>query len=186
MILSDAAKIYWGLAEVLKAYLGSEEIWSSEIPSIITPIMTADNAPSPVVVSASSEDTQVYLAFNQSLVGDPWYSGDWAHSKWIEIDLGVGQLGSISYYKLTSSGNNDQYPGMPAAWEVQGKVLIGDEWTPVDTRSGQVTWGNVETRTYTLSSPSANYRYFKLDLTTKEDSAYGWQILEIELWGTHN
>lgn len=150
----------------------------------ITPVMTANNAPSPVVVSASNEGSgnEVYRAFDHNGAGEPWYYGGTDAPQFFKVDLGSGNARQISSYTLTSNGNNTTYPGMSTAWMTKGSNVDDiDTAITLDTRSAEWSWDDAEMRTYELAATSAAYRYFWLYMTAKEAGDYGWQIAEFEL-----
>jgi len=150
----------------------------------ITPLMTSNTAPSPVVVSAGNETSPnnlTFQAFNQSESGDPWYWNSTA-ATWIKVDLGEGNKAWVSSYTITSNSNNANYPGAPRTFELTGS---NDDltWESLDRRLNETSWGNSEMRTYDVSIVEKAYRYFKLFLSVHEASGYGWMISELELIG---
>lgn len=150
----------------------------------LIPTMTANDEPSPVVVSASSESGgAVFNAFDDVTNNWWWLSGnDGTEPQWIKMDLGSGNSASVNSYYMTSSFNNATYPGMPKDWTLEGSN-DDSNWTVIDTRADQTSWGNSATRTFTLASDSSYYRYLKFNMTHKEVSGYGWQIYRIQLIG---
>src|SRR3954463_15272344 len=117
--------------------------------------MTADNAPSPYVASAS-QTRSTYHAYNAfsptGLSGfNPWVTDSQATSAapvYLEIDIGAAWV--LASYALESSASG--FASMMAtAWKLQGS---NDDlrWTDLDSRTGQTAWGIFETRTYTPSA----------------------------------
>jgi len=145
-----------------------------------TPEMTANDAPSPFVVSVSNHtDTyDAWYLFDRS--SDGWYYGSADVPQWIKIDVGEGNSISIIKYVLTSQPNNSSYPGMPTEWTLSGSN-DDSNWTSIDSKTGVAGWGNSETREYEVSPASASYRYIKLNMTVKEDGPYGWQMSEFNI-----
>jgi hypothetical protein len=154
----------------------------------ITPKMTANNAPSPVVIAASSEYNSTYKAFKAF---DQTYhiSGSDYQSTWINlvsaslphyltVDLGSGNSKSIDSYTVTAYGGNF----CPKNFKVYGSN-DGLTWTELDSRTNETSWGSYEMRTYTLASPSASYRYFKFEISAVV-SGNQLDIYEMELLET--
>ena len=150
----------------------------------ITPAMTADNAPTPVVITESgyTPGSSGWYAFNH-VSGAPWYYNDPYNPQWLDVDLGLGNSSAITSYTLTSADNNASYPGMPVTWVLKGSN-VDNAWITadvLDTQTSVAGWGNAEMRTYALSVESAAYRYFRIEMSVKESGGFGWQVAEIEL-----
>lgn len=133
--------------------------------SDVSPTMTSNTAPSPYVISASSEDVSGNLgpawraSDNSVASGFGWRATTGAGSWW-KIDFGSST--SVGSYTITS--RTDTAANQPTAWTLQGSATgsFSGEQTTVDTQSG-ITWsgGAGEAKTFTLSG-SANYRYYRL------------------------
>lgn len=149
--------------------------------------MTADNAPSPAVVSASNYTAPYnpWKAFKQTGASDPWfYSGNDA-PQWIKLDLGEGNATAANRYTLTCPNNNYDYPGMPLTWVLEGSNN-DSTWATLDTREEftGTPWQNIGSATMMWSfffNNSTAYRYYRWTFNSKETGAYGWKIDEIEL-----
>jgi hypothetical protein len=147
--------------------------------------MQDNSTPSPNVVSCSNFTSpyDAWRAWDEDQ-GNPWYYNSTSAPQWLKYDFGNGNARIITNYDLKSNTNNASYPGMPTAWNLQGSNNDAD-WDTLDSRSGASAWGNSETRNFTFNNETA-YRYYKLNLTTKEGGANGWQLDEIRLYGPIN
>ena len=148
----------------------------------IVPLMTANDSPSPVVVSSTGvySGYEIYKAFTQSPVANWWYSGGSSNQE-IIIDLGVGGAKAIDSYTMTSIFNCASYPSAPGSFLLLGSV-DSVSWVQLDSQSDLSLWVNLEMRTFVLSEASSEYRYFKFVLTGPGGSSY-YQLAAIELIG---
>lgn len=73
----------------------------------------------------------------------------------VSYDLGAGVSASAAKYTLTFA-----YNLYASAWTFEGSN-DNSNWTTLDTRTGQTTWVWNSAKSYTLSSISAAYRYFR-------------------------
>ena len=148
-----------------------------------TPVMTSNNAPGPVVVSARSEvvaDGQTYSAFrafNQTSADykDAWGSGA-APSSGTPQNLMVdfGQPVCINRYAMQQRNNDTN--GFPADWKLQGSNTDNNlnndtNWDDLDTRSSvsapaQAAWWPSGTgTTFTNFINNRSYRYYRIRIT---------------------
>lgn len=129
----------------------------------ITPVMTANNAPSPYVVSASSEFSSTYAPW-KAVDGDSSTHG-WVGTAipgWWQIDWGAAAY--VSSYTVVGGLSDAGYS--PKDWTLLGSdtgAFAGEE-TTLDTQSGQTAWGLGEARNFTVSNPGA-YRYLRFKAT---------------------
>jgi F5/8 type C domain len=141
------------------------------MPTLISPNnMTADNAPSPYVASASSEYSgeAAWEAFDGVLTN--YWLGSSGLPAWLEIDLGTAQVVG-SYSIQADSVNPLPLAAMPAAWTLQGSN-DGTTWNIVDAQEGQPAWASSELRTFTCHVETAAYRYFRVYITDTPNGTY--------------
>ena len=128
------------------------------------PEMTAHNAPTPYVVTASSEyDSryQAYMAFNsqQGDAGYCWHSKGNEPIIWLQIDYGSPV--KINAFRLrarsTYSGWANQ---MPTSFKLQGSN-DGVNFTTIKEYSG-IAYGGTKYETEFLLDNDVEYRYYKL------------------------
>jgi hypothetical protein len=155
-------------------------------PGCVSPKMTSATAPSPYVVTESAYSGGQYgwLVFKQLGNANPWWYNSTASPQWIKLDVGEGNSLTINGYTMTSNSNNQNYPGMPRTWQLEGSDNDSD-WDMIDDFSSPLpnACENSSTRRFILSS-SFTYRYFRFTFITKDDGPNGWQIDEIELINT--
>ncbi len=149
--------------------------------------MTADNAPSPYVASASQTRSgyHPYFAFSPfGLSGfNPWVTDTVASPgtpAYLEIDIGAAWV--LSSYAFGSvQGASAVY--MVSEWLLQGSN-DGSAWTTLDSRTAQTGWGDFEIRTYTPAPITAAYRYYRGYFTGNNGSGSNTAIGQVYLYGT--
>jgi hypothetical protein len=155
-------------------------------PNCVSPKMTAADAPSPNVVTVSGYSGSQYgwLVFKQLGNANPWWLNSTATPQWIQLDTGEGNSLTINAYSMTSNNNNQNYPGMPRTWLLEGSNN-GTNWFTIDDFSSPLpdACESASTRRFLLST-SFTYRFFRFTFTLKDSGANGWQIDEIELINT--
>lgn len=128
----------------------------------ITPVMTANNAPSPYVASASSEYNATYAAwkaFDHS-VGNIslWDAGFNVTTGWLKFDFNLNTIvRSYSMYAYTGYQNYH-----PTAWTFEGSN-DNSNWTTLDTRSG-ISWSAEELKTFSFINETT-YRYYRINVS---------------------
>ncbi len=143
--------------------------------------MTSDTAPPPYVMLVDSgEYFPAYHMFD-GLTGvsdTPFVY--LSPSGTVGIDLGAGNCKSLYSYSLT---NNDAAYAVrvPKDWTFQGSNTLSG-WTTLDTVTGQTAWGTGENRSFTLSIPSAAFRYFRINWSANNGGGES-QIAEMTLVG---
>jgi hypothetical protein len=147
--------------------------------------MTADNAPSPFVVthSASSEpDTnwRSWYPFDAYIGSSPVGGMGWllnpAKAAWIQIDLGSSQ--TIGSYRIYSTSHN----ACPRDWTLEGSdtgAFAGEE-TVIDTRVDIANWGADKYIENDFPVTSA-FRYYRINITDWNGTYIG--IGQIQLYG---
>lgn len=155
-------------------YFGGDGEVTFAVPDInieyndITPVMTSNNTPAPYIVTSSSvsTDQQPYRAFNGT-VNSP--NDSWAASTvacWLKVDF--GKTVSVTKFALTGIHTNTQY-------NVKDFKLYGsnndETYDIIYEANNQIDWKSSEYREYILSS-TAQYRYFKIEITSNNGAAY--------------
>jgi len=134
----------------------------------VTAEMTALNAPSPNVVSASSAYTTYYAwyAFNHST--DGWWTTTASGTPWwIKYDFGSALYAVVKYTFTVSAAYATEGP---KDFLFQGSNNDSD-WTTLDTQTG-ITWSaEAETKTFTFSNTNA-YRYYRVYITAVQSGDY--------------
>lgn len=138
--------------------------------------LTSDTSNPPFVASVSSATVNpAWLSFN----GDA--TNGWMTAGvpcWIELDTGAGSASVLGSYAIAGgyagAGNG------PQAWTMEGSN-DGTTWVTLDSQTGQTTgWGfaggGALLQTYTIASPGAAYRYFRLNVTANN----GGSVTEID------
>jgi hypothetical protein len=145
--------------------------------------MTANNAPSPYVVAASTEFNEyfrAYRAFDGSLNGvtDPLgLYGAWIASGaggWISLDCGAGNSFLLQNYSIQVISPAYLLTRYPRIWTMEGSNN-NSTWITLDTITNQTGWGNNEIRNFTCDTVTDAYRYFRLNVSYNN----GGSILEI-------
>lgn len=154
-------------------------------PDLI-PEMTSNSTPSPYVASASSElVSPAYAAYKAmaddgSGISQVWITNE-TSSGWLKIDLGLANATAIKKYTVTSGASAlDGAERAPKDWTLQGSNNDSD-WDTLDTVTGETSWGEPETRSFTFSNDTV-YRYYKLNITDNNGNAY-LCVGEFELMG---
>lgn len=127
-----------------------------------TPAMTANNAPSPVVVSATSGSSNVHALFNRILAGSG-VSVAGGSSGEIRVDFGSGNAPVIDAYWITSVSDNTRYDDMFQQWTFQGSQ-DASTWVSLDSRDDEAGWSNTETRYYDFVNRTG-YRYYRINFS---------------------
>ncbi|MFJ8629296.1 GH92 family glycosyl hydrolase [Streptomyces sp. NPDC093568] len=92
-----------------------------------------------------------------------------APTGWVEFDLATPV--KVVTYALTSANDHDERN--PQDWTLKGST-DGENWTTLDTRTGESFSEPFQTKTYEIANP-AEYRHFRLDITKNN----GGDILQL-------
>ena len=146
--------------------------------------MTASNAPSPFVASASSAYTPdsdyAQKAFDGVVAaggtGHNWL-GTGSGTDWLEIDIGAGTSNKLGSYDIVSQ---DETSRAPKGWTMQGSN-DGTTWSTLDTQTNQTAWAVFESRLFTVTG-SAAYRYYRLNITANNGDATYTEVAELYLY----
>lgn len=96
----------------------------------------------------------------------------------IFVQFALQEACAVTGYVLGAA--NDEPTRDPADWTLYGSA-DGQEWTPLDSRSGETFSGRQETRKFTLGE-SDTYRYFRLEITANAGAPL-LQFSELRLTG---
>jgi hypothetical protein len=114
-----------------------------------TSAMTSANAPSPLVVSASSSTggDDPFMAYDDGAA--KWQAG--ASTGWIKLDLGDGAGITPTSLRLTAKAGGDVNRA-PKDFTMEGSNTgsFSGEETVLKTVTGETSWGAGEERTYTF------------------------------------
>ena len=127
-----------------------------------TPAMTANNTPSPVVVSATSGSANVYLLFNRVIAGVGAQVAGGSSGN-VKVDFGSGNAPVIDAYWITSPSNNTENNDMFQQWIIQGSQ-DDSTWVSLDSRDDEDGWGNSETRYYEFTNRTG-FRYYRVNFS---------------------
>ncbi|MFI8190102.1 GH92 family glycosyl hydrolase [Streptomyces sp. NPDC085946] len=136
--------------------------YSSGIPGGVTDRVTD--------VRASGENAGAGEVKENLVDGEP--STKWLvfeSAGWAEFDLDAPVR--VARYALTSA--NDHAERDPRDWTLKGSA-DGEEWTTLDTRSGESFAERFQTKTYDIAEPGA-YRHFRLEVAAD----HGGGILQL-------
>ncbi|MEU9559381.1 GH92 family glycosyl hydrolase [Streptomyces fumanus] len=97
-----------------------------------------------------------------------------APTGWVEFDLDAPA--GVTRYALTSA--NDHAERDPVDWTLKGSA-DGEDWTTVDTRSGQSFAERFQTRTYDLAE-KAEFRHFRLEFTRNAGAGDALQLADVQ------
>lgn len=146
--------------------------------------MTANNAPSPFVASASSyyvpEQCLPFKAFDGIInsLNLMWASDGSPFPQWISLDVGAGNQFKLANYSIRS---RVAYLGSQSlkAWKIQGSN-DNSLWTDLGEVSNEPVWGDYEKRTFSATTDVA-FRYHRILISASQSSSYV-AIVEIELF----
>ncbi len=130
--------------------------------------MYADNGPSPLVASASSEVNtlnQAWQAFDLN-PNTAWLAA--TNSGWLQIDLGAGNAVVSTSYSIQATPSGD-LTFMMTGWTFAGSNN-GSTWTTLDTETG-ISWTAQQTQTWSFTNTTA-YRYYRLTSSSNAGGIY--------------
>ena len=149
----------------------------------LTTLMTANDAPSPNVASASSAYWPAYGAFAHAVDdsdGKSWVSASGQTTGWLKFDFGSGNTHTALKYTL-SFWDGALAARAPKSWTLQGSNNDAD-WDILDTQTDVAVWSAAEMRTYIFANSTA-YRYYKLNVIANHGDSTFLIIGELELIG---
>ena len=107
-----------------------------------------------------------------------WYQRG-ANTTWVQLRLPDGARKAFGGYSITSG--NDCPHRDPTDWRVLGSD-DGEEWTTLDTRTGEKFSGRHQTRSFGIKAPRA-FRIYRLWIDKPLRAGDGIQISEFQLTG---
>lgn len=125
--------------------------------------MTANNAPSPLVASASDQQTgfETYKAFNNlNTASDTWMTNSNIVNGWIQLDLGSSMI--FNCVRITSRNGVGYVTLSPKDFEILASN-DNNTFTKLGTFNSNTAWKNYEQRAFTFSNTTA-YRYYRVDV----------------------
>ncbi|MFA5926334.1 MAG: LamG-like jellyroll fold domain-containing protein, partial [Parcubacteria group bacterium] len=99
-----------------------------------------------------------------------------ASTGWTEYDFGAGVTKTIVRYTINAVA--DSWSSTPNTWTFKGSN-DNSNWTTLDTKTNQTLSDNA-VFTYIISNTTA-YRYYKLDVTSTQNSGLGLGLREVEM-----
>jgi hypothetical protein len=146
--------------------------------------MTAANAPSPFVISNSSEwdaTLSAWHAFDDDNSVSGWHSANGVNlPHWIKIDLGTGK--QILKYAIVGFNSIRSAFGAgrsPKNWTFEGSN-DNTTWTVLNTQTNQTDWGTGEKRVYEFLNNTV-YRYYRIYITANNGDGQLCEIGQMEL-----
>lgn len=156
----------------------TEHVVTGIISTDFVPELTADNAPSPYVVSSDSifaAGLETYKAMNDNPgVESLWLSNE-TMPHWWKIDMGSSRT-VTSYSIYTSTGGSRNTQSMKT-WKLYGSANDTD-WTELDSRDLQQALG---WNSYTVQTPGS-YRYYKFICTANYNAENYTAIEELRFY----
>lgn len=117
-----------------------------------------------------------YLAFNNLPGNGAWSTGG-SSTGWIAIDIVDSALATGYLMEAPVTVNATD---MARNWTFEGSS-DGVKWAVLDTQTNQTGWSKGERRTYQITNPSGDYRWFRVNVTANNG---GWLTIgEIEIYG---
>jgi hypothetical protein len=152
--------------------------------SYATPVMTANNAPGPVVVSSDSGSRAAYLAFTQTNADtiDNWISANTSFPHGLMIDF--RQAVCINKYAIQAQNYSGSGKCVPSTWTLEASNSTSSAltdatgtngWVVLDTQTsrpdpGQSGWVTAtDTTTYFKFKNSKSYLIYRLLVTAVSD-----------------
>jgi hypothetical protein len=107
-----------------------------------------------------------------------WYAGDNVNTGWIAYQFASGVMRTVTSYSITSA--NDMPTRDPVTWQLQGSN-DGQNWTVVDSRTGESFASRFLTKSYPCATPM-DYGRYRLNVTANA-GANALQLAELVLLG---
>jgi len=144
--------------------------------------LTSDTSHSPFVISASSEfaTLQKWRAFDGGVGTGQYWIGTGGGVDYLQVDLGSGNARLLGSYAIQVN-TVPEANRAPKDFTLKGSNN-GSDWTVLDTQTSQTGWTSGQTRTFTISSPTTEYRYYRLDITANNGDATYTQVGEFYLY----
>ena len=148
----------------------------------LMPLMTANNYPSPVVITPSTEySTPLYAAFHlcDRNSGTRWFAANGITTGYIIIYTG-GPYWSVTSYTVT--GCDSVGSCTPKDWTMLGSN-DGTSWTLLHTVTGETGWTTADMRTYNINL-DFGFSYYKMNITANDGYVGLMGFSQLELIGT--
>lgn len=146
--------------------------------------MTANNAPTPYVASASREyigQFPAWLAFESNAGTLQYWLGNGNGVDWLQLDVGAANAAVLHSYGVKVN-TVPEPTRAPKNWTMLGST-DGVSFTTLHTVTNQINWASGEKRTYICDiSSSVSYRYFRLNITANNGDASFTQVAELYLY----
>lgn len=147
-----------------------------------TVAMTANDAPSPNVVTASTEFSSDYFGwktFDHVVIGaNKWITTEGNPTGWIKFDFGVNTDFYLARYTIQIPDEAGEEDRAPRDWQLRGSIN-GTDWVILDIQT-DIVFANHEKKTYDVTV-STKYRYFNLVIFDNNGDPNYLAIQEIEL-----
>jgi PKD repeat protein len=148
----------------------------------LNPAMTTNTTPEGVASESSFISLPYYgnASFDHVKTAIGWTTVSGGIPGWLQYKFS-NNTAVIVAYNITSS---TVVARTPKDWTIKGSktgAFTGEEIT-LSTITGQTSWGEYETRIFTISNPS-NYTYYRMDISANNGDANYIQFTELELWG---
>lgn len=144
-----------------------------------TVAMTAADAPSPNVLTWSTNLTVYYGWYTFDHSAYFWTTDTGNPTGWVKFDFGVIADFYLARYTIQIPDYADEIDRAPRDWTLQGSVNDTD-WDILDTQT-DIVFANSEKKTFDVAGIATKYRYYKLDVTDNNGDASKLHIQEIEL-----
>lgn len=155
--------------------------YSHDVNSLM-PLMTANNAPSPVVITPSTQyNDTTYPAFklfdrNSSTI---WFAQNGITTGYITVYTG-GDSWLVTSYTIT--GCSSVGSCTPKDWTMLGSNN-GTNWTLLHTVVGATGWTTADMRTYSITS-AFGFSYYKMNITANNGYSTLVGFSQLEFIGT--
>ena len=143
--------------------------------STSVPAMTSATAPSGIVTQSGTygsgyEGWKVFDSSDSTM----WISATYQTPAWIGYEFAGAPRRVVNYSIRYVNGSIRTRA--PRNWTLQG--WNGSSWVILDARSGQINWGGVETRTFSVATPGYYNRY-RLNVTDDNDTRTGVVVISM-------
>lgn len=140
--------------------------------------MTANNSPSPFVVSASSQyaSEAPWHAFDGS--ASTGWLGNNGPPNWIKIDLGAASSICVGY---EIEAGAIELARAPKNWVIEGSA-DNSSWLTLDTVSNSTGWLAGERRAYACDTATTAYRYYRVTISANNQASQYTRIHGLRLF----
>lgn len=149
--------------------------------AVLTPVMTANNAPSPYVVSLSTANYSnrlPYMAFDMA-PDTAMLSASGNPTGIVTVDLGVDNAKVANIYVIYPYHVVSTEGRSPKTWTLEASNNNSD-WTTLDTRTNITGWTAGTGKIFEMDN-TTSYRYYRLNVTANGGDASYWGMTEFQL-----